>query len=296
MPSGYSLYSFCRYTTFGSVNQNRSFANTAYRYGFNGKENDRETVGTGQGTQDYGARIYNPSLGKFLSIDPLIKKYPELTPYQFASCTPIQGNDFDGKEIRYKITPTDDGKTLLEITIDAKLINKTGVDLDELTMENIKKDLEKGVSDIFTKNFDDKNLIIKTAVNLTIAESSTYKDFAIELVDKVTDSKEPQAVGHTKQRGNTETNRIQIKMVGRSMKNVIRTLAHEIGHAGGLGHLFDKDTPQAVKNDKTNIMKSFLTKEEEPKNTNVVSEQFDKIKESVDNTQKAVENVKKQKD
>jgi hypothetical protein len=212
----------------------------------------------------------------------LIKKYPELTPYQFASCTPIQGNDFDGKEIRYKITPTDDGKTLLEITLDAKLI--------------IKKDLEKGVSDIFTKNFDDKNLIIKTAVNLTIAESSTYKDFAIELVDKVTDSKEPQAVGHTKQRGNTETNRIQIKMVGRSMKNVIRTLAHEIGHAGGLGHLFDKDTPQAVKNDKTNIMKSFLTKEEEPKNTNVVSEQFDKIKESVDNTQKAVENVKKQKD
>lgn len=38
-------------------------------------------------------------LTKFLSTDPLTKKYPELTPYQFASNTPIQGIDLDGMEI-----------------------------------------------------------------------------------------------------------------------------------------------------------------------------------------------------
>jgi RHS repeat-associated protein len=70
----------------------------SYRYGFNGKEKDREVVGTGQGTQDYGMRIYNPSLGKFLSVDPLTKKYPELTPYQFASNRPIDCIDLDGLE------------------------------------------------------------------------------------------------------------------------------------------------------------------------------------------------------
>jgi len=36
-----------------------------------------------------------------LSVDPLTKVYPELRPYQFASNSPIQGIDLDGKEIFY---------------------------------------------------------------------------------------------------------------------------------------------------------------------------------------------------
>ena len=47
---------------------------------------------------DYGARIYNPAIAKFLSVDPLTKDYPELTPCQFASNTPIQAIDLDGLE------------------------------------------------------------------------------------------------------------------------------------------------------------------------------------------------------
>jgi hypothetical protein len=43
-------------------------------------------------------RIYDPRIGRFLSVDPLTKKYPELTPYQFASNTPIQAIDLDGAE------------------------------------------------------------------------------------------------------------------------------------------------------------------------------------------------------
>lgn len=70
-----------------------SVANTNYRYGFNGKENDNET-----GYQDYGMRLYDRRLGRFISVDPLYKKYPELTPYQFASNTPIQAIDLDGLE------------------------------------------------------------------------------------------------------------------------------------------------------------------------------------------------------
>jgi len=43
-------------------------------------------------------RIYDTRLGKFLSVDPFTKKYPELTPYQFASNRPIDGLDLDGLE------------------------------------------------------------------------------------------------------------------------------------------------------------------------------------------------------
>ena len=74
-----------------------SVANTNYRYGFNGKENDNEVKGQGN-EQDYGMRIYDSRLGKFLSVDPLTKDFPELTPYQFASNRPIEGIDQDGLE------------------------------------------------------------------------------------------------------------------------------------------------------------------------------------------------------
>ncbi|MBC7536579.1 MAG: hypothetical protein H7258_12880 [Ferruginibacter sp.] len=71
--------------------------NSSYRYGFNGKENDNEVKGEGN-QQDYGMRIYDPRLGRFLSEDPITKDYPELTPYQFASNRPIDGIDQDGLE------------------------------------------------------------------------------------------------------------------------------------------------------------------------------------------------------
>jgi RHS repeat-associated protein len=72
-------------------------AATQYRYGFNGKEEDDEVKGDGN-QQDYGMRIYDPRLGKFLSVDPITKNYPMLTPYQFASNRPIDGIDLDGLE------------------------------------------------------------------------------------------------------------------------------------------------------------------------------------------------------
>jgi len=68
-----------------------------YRYGFNGKEKDDEVSGSGN-SYEYGFRIYNPRIAKFLSVDPLTKSYPELTPYQFASNTPIWAIDLDGLE------------------------------------------------------------------------------------------------------------------------------------------------------------------------------------------------------
>jgi RHS repeat-associated protein len=69
----------------------------SYRYGFNGKENDNEVKGTGN-QQDYGMRIYDPRLGRFLSVDPLTQTYPYYSPYQFAGNMPIWAIDLDGAE------------------------------------------------------------------------------------------------------------------------------------------------------------------------------------------------------
>jgi RHS repeat-associated protein len=69
-----------------------------YRYGFNGKEVDSEGMGGGSSTYDYGFRIYNAQLGKFLSVDPLTNGYPWYSPYQFAGNKPVWAIDLDGLE------------------------------------------------------------------------------------------------------------------------------------------------------------------------------------------------------
>jgi RHS repeat-associated protein len=73
---------------------------TTYRFGFNGKEDDKDI---NIGVQDYGMRIYDSRLGRFLSIDPLIEEYPWYTPYQFSGNTPIQAIDLDGGEPKWMV-------------------------------------------------------------------------------------------------------------------------------------------------------------------------------------------------
>jgi len=67
-----------------------SYNSEKYRFGFNGKEKG-----------DYGFRIYNPGIAKFLSVDPLTKSYPWYTPYQFAGNKPVWIIDLDGLEEWY---------------------------------------------------------------------------------------------------------------------------------------------------------------------------------------------------
>jgi RHS repeat-associated protein len=93
-----SITSTFEYYLFGMLQPGRSFTSSSnYRFGFNGKENDNEVYGEGN-FQDYGMRMYDTRLGRFISVDPLTRKYPELTPYQFASNGPISGIDLDGLE------------------------------------------------------------------------------------------------------------------------------------------------------------------------------------------------------
>jgi RHS repeat-associated protein len=91
------------YFPFGAPNRTVS-SSAGYRYAFNGKELDKSNEFGTANVYDYGFRIYNPSIGRFLSVDPLTRSYPELTPYQFASNTPLMAIDLDGLEaISYTI-------------------------------------------------------------------------------------------------------------------------------------------------------------------------------------------------
>ncbi len=72
-----------------------------YRFGFNGMEKDNEMKGLGN-SLDFGARMYDSRVGRWLSLDPLAGKYPSVSPYAFVANNPIKFIDPDGRIIKIK--------------------------------------------------------------------------------------------------------------------------------------------------------------------------------------------------
>jgi RHS repeat-associated protein len=87
------------YYPFGSPMPGRSYTapnQTAYRFGFNGKENDNEVKGNGNSI-DFGARMYDSRLGRWLSVDPLAHQFPHQSPYSAMDNNPINIIDPTGQ-------------------------------------------------------------------------------------------------------------------------------------------------------------------------------------------------------
>jgi RHS repeat-associated protein len=85
------------YYPFGMGIKEREWSDStfSYRFGFNGMEKDNETYGE-VNAYDFGARIYDPRLGRFLSTDPLEYQYAWQTTYAYFSNSPIVQIDFMG--------------------------------------------------------------------------------------------------------------------------------------------------------------------------------------------------------
>ncbi len=80
------------YAAFGAALDDRRWYSKVdsgvYRFGFNGQEKDNEIYSSNNGIS-YENRVFDPRLGRFLSIDPLQLEYPWRTPYNFAGNSPI---------------------------------------------------------------------------------------------------------------------------------------------------------------------------------------------------------------
>ena len=92
--------------------QGRKFSGSSgYRYGFNGMEKDDEIKGNGN-SYDFGARMYDSRLGRFLSIDPRVRDFPWQSPYVFADNNPTRMIDVDGEGAGDKVKVADVKKAL----------------------------------------------------------------------------------------------------------------------------------------------------------------------------------------
>ena len=87
------------YYPFGQEMPGRTYNIGDYRYGFNGKEKDQNDEWGDLTHYDYGFRIYNPAIGRFLSVDPLAEKYASVSPYAYVANNPLVFIDPDGREL-----------------------------------------------------------------------------------------------------------------------------------------------------------------------------------------------------
>jgi RHS repeat-associated protein len=69
-----------------------------YRYGFNGMERDDEVKGSGA-SYDFGARMYDPRVGRWWSCDPMERTYPMIVPFAAFGANPINFIDSEGEII-----------------------------------------------------------------------------------------------------------------------------------------------------------------------------------------------------
>lgn len=114
------------YEVFGSLMPGRNFSSDSYRFGFNGKENDDEVYGSKGTFQDYGFRMYDTRVARFISVDPIAAQYPWYSPYQFAGNKPIVAVDLDGLE-EYVVTDYRDASGALYRT-ELTIVSSYGID------------------------------------------------------------------------------------------------------------------------------------------------------------------------
>ncbi len=113
-----------------------------YKYKYNGKEYQDELS---LNLYDYGARNYDPALGRWMNIDPLAERNFSTSAYAYVINSPLIYTDPDGMD---KYIINDEGKTILALKQKGDdilyAIDKNG-DLKDTNKDN-KKDEKDGVT------------------------------------------------------------------------------------------------------------------------------------------------------
>jgi RHS repeat-associated protein len=172
------------YYPFGMQMPGREFSDvSAYRYGFQGQETDKEWLG---GAVSYKYRVHDARIGRFLSVDPLARDYPHNSPYAFAENKVISHFELEGLEGVNAVDHETEVTTLeINLVYVSQELNpefKKAVSCDELQI------FENTILDEFEKGTDNKDLryqkedgtFYDVKLKINFFEASTLKE-AVEI-------------------------------------------------------------------------------------------------------------------
>jgi len=136
-------------------------------YKYNGKELDRMH---GLDLYDYGARMYDPQLGRFHTQDAFAEKYFDFTPYQYGANNPVLYIDINGDSIQ----ATSDAILAIYHGLVKNANVKFNVKNGNIDPESFKEQAENS-DDIVLKDLyeiaSNENM-----VELSVSNNETYKD------------------------------------------------------------------------------------------------------------------------
>ena len=205
----------------------------------------------------YGARFYDSQIGRLPSLDPLADEFAWVSPYNYAENRPINGIDLWGMqwvhkgtakdmvaEIHFNVQPKMKGNTMQVNIYDKKVQNNIRAIADKT--ESIINDSQ------FYEGYSFKtNIVLHYEYNSPNDNSMEgyTGDYQLIICDYIpiegSEIGTSIAFGKTEKIGNessTQENKISLKITdeidfGYGFSEIASTLAEEIGHSAGLGHV-----------------------------------------------------------
>lgn len=202
---------------------------------YNGKELDRMH---GMKLYDYGARTMDPTFPRFLTVDPLCEKYYSVSPYAYCANNPMNRIDPDGRDWRITTRYNEESRKIeYNMTVNAVLYNNSkdsNIDMDQLSTA-----IQQQINEVYNTSGDgfaatmDFNLRIVSSV-----DEIGDRDHVIQIVDQADLRKSSKGIVMAK----ASTPGLNIKLGSVAVSELLngtdkRTVAHELGHTGGLQHL-----------------------------------------------------------
>ncbi|MGM0479138.1 MAG: RHS repeat domain-containing protein [Bacteroidota bacterium] len=227
------VVSYSDYYPGGMIMPGRSGNSNSYDYGFNGMEKDDEVKGSGN-SYDFGARMYDPRVMRWLSRDPKSKKYPGLTPYNFVDNSPIYLIDPDGKEIIIsKHMNPETGNQEVKISLNGVVsFDHFSTTVSEKSKDKYVNKLNKSLKEVYSKEFEGMSVTFESNMTLKTENNEIKEeDHVIYMVNLHTgDYKiDKDNVGGF-------VNQLGGKSAYFPKSRDKHAAAHEIGHWLGLGH------------------------------------------------------------